>query len=658
MVLKNLVHRRGSSIGLDGIVLSLIGAILIALSLCAGCTTASKKFTFYDSACAPPVDTCGTDVQTLTPENPASCFEDGVQEFDKPAYLDPSAQIEYRGMTLDEAIQHALSHAKIMRDLGGTLIHPETVPSIYDPALVYSNARQGEEAALAAFDASLHGQAYFENVDRQFNNQFIGTDGALNGDLGAMAVELNKTSAVGSRMAVRHIIDYDYNNNIGNMFGNPSGSYQAYIEGEVRQPLLQGAGAEFNRIAGPDGSPGSLNGVLLARVRTDISLAEFEIGVRNLVANVENAYWDLYFAYRDLDAKMRARDTAFETYQFVSVAGRVGLKKEQDVGQALEQYWRFQSDALDAMNGRTVDGTRTNNGSGGGTVRGPLGVQLAERRLRLIIGMPINGGALIRPSDQPVVAPVDFEWATLASQAIVSRPELRRQRWVIKQHELQLIANRNLLLPQLDMVGRYRTRGFGEDLISQSNQRFSSAYGDMATGEFQEWQVGVELDIPLGFRAAHNATRNTEHALARERAILHEQKRDIVFGLSNAASEVRRAFEVASAQYNRFAAAQRQIDALQNEHDVAEASLIVLLEAQRRRLETEIQYHEATVDYILAMRNVYFESGTLLDYRNIHLNEGWSPAEAYCDARELVNYRTRPLNYVHRDITISEGPIP
>ncbi len=53
-----------------------------------------------------------------------------------------------------------------------------------------------------------------------------------------------------------------------------------------------------------------MNGVLLARVNTDISIAEFEAGVRDLVSNVENAYWDLYFAYRDLDAKITARDSA------------------------------------------------------------------------------------------------------------------------------------------------------------------------------------------------------------------------------------------------------------------------------------------------------------------------------------------------------------
>jgi outer membrane protein TolC len=460
-------------------------------------------------------------------------------------------------------------------------------------------------------------------------------------------------------MSVRHLIDYDYNNNVGNRFGNPSGEFQAIVEGEVRQPLLQGGGVLFNQIAGPGAVPGQLNGVLLARARTDMSLAEFEMGVRDLVANVENAYWDLYFAYRDLDSKKQARDFALETYQS-RVAQAEGGRQEgtaEEVGQALEQYWRFEAEVTNALNGRTLEGTRTNNGSGGGTSRAPVGVRLAERRLRLIMGTPINGGGLFRPSDEPVIAPIAFDWSQMVNEALLYRPELRRQRWRIKQTELELIANRNLLLPQLDAVARYRWRGFGQDLISQSNQQFSSAFGDLATGDYQEWQLGMELDIPLGFRWAHTAVRNAEHALARERAILAEQKRDIVFGLSNAAADVQRAFEVAQAQYNRFQAAQQQVQALQAAEKAGRTSVDLKLEAQRRVLDTEILYHLATVDYVLAMRNVYYEKGTLLAYNNVYLSEGPSPGDAYADAFDLAKRRTRPLNYIHRDVVVGCGEI-
>lgn len=629
---------------------------LAAITLASGCRSAKHDCTFLDAAdCGP---ACGP-VQ-LRLEEPDDCCAVHAVSYEAPASLDPAAPIEYQDMTLDDAIRHALANAKVMRDLGGALINtPALQRTVYDPALAFSDPRSGEEAALSAFDASFAARSYFENNDRQFNNTFVGTAGYLKQDLGNMGFELRKRAATGAQFVARHTLDYDFNNNVGNRFGNPSGEYQAIVDGEVRQPLLQGGGLEFNRIAGPGSQAGVLNGVMLARVRTDISLAEFEGAVRDLVSNVENAYWDLYFSYRDLDAKKRARDFALETYQSVATRAQNGAEggEAENVGQALEQYWRYEAEVVNALNGRSLEGTRTGNGSSGGTSRAPVGVQLAERRLRLILGMPINGGALLRPIDEPIVAPVSFDWPTLVSESLVARPELRRQRWRIKQMELELIANRNFLRPQLDAVGRYRYRGFGEELLSQSDATFSSAYGDLTGGDYQEWQLGVELEMPLGFRRAHTAVRNSEHALARERVILVEQERDVLFGLSNAAADVQRAFQVVQAQYNRFNAAEKQIQALKAAQEAGRVTVDITLEAQQRMLDTEILYQQARVDFMLALRNVHYEKGTLLDYNNISLSEGGSVRDAYCDAVDLAQRRTRPLNYVCRDLTVARGAV-
>ena len=49
----------------------------------------------------------------------------------------------------------------------------------------------------------------------------------------------------------------------------------------------------------------------------DISLADFEIGVRNLISDTEQAYWELYFAFRDLEARKVGRDSALEAWRRV-----------------------------------------------------------------------------------------------------------------------------------------------------------------------------------------------------------------------------------------------------------------------------------------------------------------------------------------------------
>ena len=64
------------------------------------------------------------------------------------------------------------------------------------------------------------------------------------------------------------------------------------------QPLLRGRGAQINRIP-----------VVLARINVDITLASFESSVRNLVLDIENAYWDLYLAYHFLETAKAGRES-------------------------------------------------------------------------------------------------------------------------------------------------------------------------------------------------------------------------------------------------------------------------------------------------------------------------------------------------------------
>jgi outer membrane protein TolC len=510
--------------------------------------------------------------------------------------------------------------------------------------MAYTDPRTGEEAALSEFDAQLIAGINAQKNDRQYNNGFFGNNGLFQQDLHNYEWGIRKKSATGSEFNFRNVTVYDSNNQVSNIF-QPS-SWDTYLEGEVRQPLLQGAGTEFNRIAGPNATPGIINGVLIGRVRTDISLAEFERAVRDLVADVENAYWDLYFAYRDLEAKIDARDKAFEIYEKTRVKAEVAQSNDtSDVEQAKEQWLRFQADVVDALNGRPVDSTRTNNGSSGGTFRGSGGLRFAERRLRLIVGMPINDTRIIRPSANPSEAPIVYDWNTAIADALTLRPELRKQRWVIEHRKLELIANKNFLRPDLDLVGRYRFRGFGEGLVDYNGN--SNATSSLLDGGLQEWQAGVEYTMPIGFRKAHTAVRNSQLALSREVEILKEQERSVHFGLSNSINEIRRSYENMLIQRQRLAATISQINTLNNKGDTI--ALDVLLEAHRRLLDTRLRYHQAQIDYVIANRNVHFEKGTLLQYCNIGLTESESPNAAVRDASERNQLRGSQLSPDARD---------
>lgn len=545
---------------------------------------------------------------------------------------------DFHSLRLQDAVQIALANSRVMRDVGGAVLRsPASITSVNDPAIVFSDPRFGEEAALSEFDAMLTTSAFFEKNDRRLNNRFFGNQGLFDQDLHNYGMAVTKRSATGGRFIARKSTIYDSNNQLSNAIGRSS--WEELLETEFRQPLMQGAGTRFNRIAGPGAQPGQINGVLVARIRTDISLADFSRAVRDLVADVENAYWDLYFSYRDLEAKIDARDIALLTAR--KLESQTATQGVADAAQAKEQYYRFESEVIDAINGRVVDGTRTYNGSAGGSFRSTGGMRVSERRLRLLMGFPISDGKLLRPSDEPTQAPIACDWYFSSSEAIHSREEIRRQKWVVKQKELELIGNRNFLMPQLDVVGRYRFRGFGKDLLSHSDQ--SNAIGNLLDGEYQEWQAGVEYAMPVGFRKAHAAVRTSQLMLNREMDILKEQERIALYGLSNALNEMQRAYDTMQLQERRLEEILRQLQSLQARWESGQdPALDVLLETHRRLLDARVRYHQTRIEYALAIRNVHYEKGSLLDYCNVSLSESISDPQAYQDAAVREANRGKP----------------
>ncbi|MCG8449211.1 MAG: TolC family protein [Pirellulales bacterium] len=625
----------------------LVGLLCCMLAAALGCRARSGS-DFKACSTADCYRAIATEIEY--PQVNQGCVLDADWACVEPLTLTDTAEPEYWDVRLEEVVHMALSQSKVLRDLGGAVLRsPNSLETYWDPALQETDPRFGIEAALSAFDAQFSTSVFGEKNDKALNNEFFGGGTRLlQQDLAVIQTQLSKRAVTGSEFSFRHNIEYDHNNAPANQF--PS-VWNVNLETEFRHPLLQGSGMKFNRIAGPSSVPGIYNGVLIARVNTDVELADFEFAVRDLVSNVENAYWDLYFAYRDLDAKMKARDAALDTWRRVRAlydAGRRGGEAFKEA-QAREQYFRFQEEVENALSGRLIDGTRTYNGSDGGTFRANGGVHVAERRLRMLMGLPPSDGRLMRPADEPISAPVSFDWCEITRESLMRRAELRRQRFETRRRELEWIASKNFLLPRFDLIGRYRWRGFGQDLLDPdgSSTRFDNAYEDLTSGDFQEWQVGLELNVPIGFRRGFAAARNAELQLCRERAILREQEHQVLHNVAAAVADMERAYVVSQTSLNRLDAARVQLEAVRAEFEAEKAPLDLLLDAQRRLADANSRHHRSLAEYAVAVKNVHFAKGTLLDYDGVYLSEGGWPQVAYRDAaeREHLRGKNRPLNY-------------
>jgi len=557
---------------------------------------------------------------------------------------------EYLDLTLEQVLHIAFQNATILQDLGGTILTaPGTLDTVYDRGIAETDPQLGVDAALSQFDAQLRSNAMFQNNDRAFNNFFVGGGAQLfQQDAHDYMVELSKKTATGTQFAARNMIDYDSNNRTQNLYPNAWGTQ---IEMEVRQPLMQGAGTNFNRIAGPNGRPGVIEGIVIARINTDMAITEFEIGMSEFISNVENAYWDLFYAYRLLDTSLEARDQSLKTWKStISRIDQKGITAAKEA-QAREQYYRFQEDMYNALAGRQQNATQTGNGSHPGTFTGAGGLYVAERRLRLLMGIPMKEVAVIRPVSEPKVTPIEYDWTALVHEAIAQRPELKKQRQLLKSLELQKEASEQFKKPRLDMFGRYRFRGFGDKLVGETESMSTSlrqgATENLFGGDFQEWELGVEMTVPIGTRKGHAAVNNLEFQIARERARLKEQERQIIHDLSNAVAELGRAVELNQVGYNRLVSAQQRFSSLNEDTDSPDE----ILDAQTRLADAKSSYYRTLVEHEAAVRNVHFEKGSLLPFRHVILTDNYSTkGDTYWEVSEQTS---TPL----KDI-VPQTPLP
>jgi outer membrane protein TolC len=553
---------------------------------------------------------------------------DEVHHSDRPLSVANPDFHEIWDLTLEDAMSIAMQNSKVIRLIGragataapfnqftpdSLSANPDFAATVYGPAITETDPNFGVEAALAEFDAQFSTSAFWETTDRPVNRLLI-SESVFTQDEGVFRTGITKKAATGTEFAFRNEMIYTDNNNPSVVRPIPSDWFLSF-EVEARQPLARGAGVQVNRAP-----------IILARIRTDIELADFEANVRNLASDVEKAYWELHYQYRKLETSKVCRDSALDTWRRVDALAEQGAEggAAADVAEARRQFFDFRAQVeIDLSD-----------------------LFKSEARLRYLMGLAATDGRLIRPSDQPTTARIEFDWNAIRCESLVRSPELRRQKWRMKQRETELIAARHRLLPQINLVALYRWVGVGDSLISSDRRGLdfpdpgSTAWDVLTEGDFQEWRMGIEFTPPrFGARAELSAIRNIDLRLAREKAVLEDMELELIHQLTDAVHDLERHYALAQTYFNEWSAAKKAVDAITEQFFLLPGPVDRLLRAQERLCRAETQYYDAVKNYNLAILSVNFRKGSLLERNNIVLAEGPWPAKAYFDAHNLARRR-------------------
>ncbi|MFO0819701.1 MAG: TolC family protein [Pirellulales bacterium] len=510
----------------------------------------------------------------------------------------------------------------------------------------------GVESELAAFDAQFYSSYQYQNSNRPSNQQFTAFPGfsplLRRNDLGTFEATMMKRSASGNLFRASSKTESEWSNQArfdqANGSGRvASGIFSTVAEFEARFPLMRDRGTQVNRIP-----------VVLARINTDISLADFESSVRNMLMDTETAYWDLYFSYRSLEAAKIGRDSAQVTWKNIYEKRKFGALADQDEAQARGQYFQFRAQ---------VEGSLRD-------------VYSTETRLRWLMGLAATDGRLIRPKDEPTTARVEFEWAEVHAESLFRSTELRQQKWRIKQRELELISAKNTLLPWLSLTTTGRWVGVGDELIQSSrtgrdlaapgngNPNLglgSTAFESLTGGEYGEAFVQLDfLPAQFGARRELASVRNAQLGLARAKAHLEDMELNQSHLMTSAIRELDANYTITQTNFNWWAATQKEVEAFETLYEGGKATLDLVLEAQRKRSQAQVQYYRSLTDYNKSLANVHYRKGSLLEHSNVFLTEGEWPVKAYEDAIEKARARDAAIymNYGWtRPRVVSQGPV-
>jgi len=218
-----------------------------------------------------------------------------------------------------------------------------------------------------------------------------------------------------------------YNNTLFDAF-NPY--YLATLNLAVNQPLLKNFGMNATK-----------RQLKLAIVNADAGMAQTLVDTSNVIAQVENTYWDLVTAWRNVAIQEEALREAIRQQQSnVRLAAR-GAAAPIDAVQSESQVANFQTSVFSALEE----------------------VARLQNQLKTLVASnardPIWAANLV-PSTSVQQLPQTADLATIVAEAQRSRPEVAQAEARRRASEIDVAYAKNQALPQADVQAQYQSNGF------------------------------------------------------------------------------------------------------------------------------------------------------------------------------------------------------
>ena len=361
----------------------------------------------------------------------------------------------------------------------------------------------------------------------------------------------------------------------------------------------------------------------VASKRLDLSDSQFRQRVIEIIAQVNQSYWNLVFAHRDYDIKaesLQIGQSQLAQNQRHVEAGT--LAPVEIISTKVEVERRTEELALARE-----------------------AVQQAENKLKVLMLQPANRelwDAKLLPTEQPNAKTEAAQPLPDAlAQALRSRPELEQFRLRGELNETDITFFKDQIKPQVDLEVSYGTMGIAGNPRTGINPLFAStealqqrvnqlsvaqglqplpainvgamrndlrggawqSLGNTLQNDFRTFRVGLHIQLPIGNTTAK---ANLGRALAEQQKLAAEKQRT----MQMIEAEVRNAWQAVETSKQRIAAAtnsrenaELQLRSEQRKFDAGQTTNYFVLERQNalaaaraRELRAWTDYHKAVAE--------------------------------------------------------------
>jgi outer membrane protein len=213
-----------------------------------------------------------------------------------------------------------------------------------------------------------------------------------------------------------------------------------------------------------------------------------------------------------------------------------------------------------------------------------------------VLGLPIGQEVFLLEKEisfQPI--PLDTEkWIVMA---IGNRPEIMEVDEQLSKSLLNIKVAKNLLLPQVDLVGSY-----GRSHIGSTFGRSLDLYG-------QAWGAGLIFSLPLGNVAAKSALSRAGIEQSRLQQELLLRKRQVEQEVRAAVIKLRSSTERMKARSMIVEQARGKMEVSQGRFALGLATNLDIIDAQEDLLDAETDLLQAVVDYNIGIAELEASTG-------------------------------------------------